>query len=184
MQRSLLLVLALSLVGTVAACSNTDRSPDVTDAVRKSLDREGYKDVRVSEDRDKGVVTLTGTVLTESEKAQAESVAKSEAGSQVVANEIAVRPPGIESEAKAVDADLDKAIENIVEAVLIKNRLRKDVKCAVKNGVVTLTGDVLSQSRRAEIEKLVTAVPNVRQVVNELEVRNQKATSTKGAKQE
>jgi osmotically-inducible protein OsmY len=59
------------------------------------------------------VVTLTGTVLTESEKAQAESIAKSEAGSQVVANEIAVRPPGIESEAKAVDADLDKAIEKM-----------------------------------------------------------------------
>jgi hyperosmotically inducible periplasmic protein len=131
----------------------------------------------VSEDRDKGVVTLTGTVLTKSKKAQAESIAKSEAGSQVVANEIAVRPLGIESEAKAVDADLDKAIEKNVQAVLIKNRLRK---FEVKNGVLTLTGDVFSQSRRAEVEKLLTGVPNVRQVVNELEVKNQKASSTKG----
>jgi hypothetical protein len=132
MQRSLLMVLLLLLVGILAACSNTDQSPDITDSVRKSLNRAGYKDVRVSEDRDKGVVTLTGTVLTESEKAQAESIAKSEVGSQVVANEIAVRLPGVESEAKAMDADLDKAIEKSVETVLIKNRLRKDVKFEVK----------------------------------------------------
>lgn len=127
---------------------------------------------------------MTGTVLTESEKAEAESIAKTEASSQVVANEIAVRPPGIESEAKAVDADLDKAIEKNVEAVLIKNRLRKDVKFEVNNSVLTLTGDVVSQSRRAEVEKLLTGVPNVRQVVNELEVKNQRASSTKNSKPE
>jgi hypothetical protein len=33
-----------------------------------------------------------------------------------------------------------------------------------------VTGDVLSQSRRAELEKLVAGVPNVKQVENELEV--------------
>jgi osmotically-inducible protein OsmY len=68
--------------------------------------------------------------------------------------------------------------------LLIKNRLRKDVKFEVKNGVVTLTGQVLSQSRRAEVEKLVTGVPNVRQVVNELEVKSQKASSTKNSLRE
>ena len=62
---------------------------------RKSLDQAGYNDVRVSQDRDKGVVTLTGNVLTESDKVQAESIAKNGAGSQVVADQIAVRPPGM-----------------------------------------------------------------------------------------
>jgi hyperosmotically inducible protein len=52
------------------------------------------------------------------------------------------------------------------------------VKYEVKNGVVTLTGHVNSQSRRAWVEKLATRVPNVRQVVNELEVKNQKASSS------
>jgi len=33
-------------------------------------------------------------------------------------------------------------------------------------------------SRRAELERLAKEVPNVKQVVNELEVKNQKATST------
>jgi hyperosmotically inducible protein len=184
MPRLFLPVFPLLIVGILAGCSNTNPSPDVTDNIRKSLDRAGYKDIRVSQDRDKGVVTLTGTVPTESDKTQAESIAKDGAGSQVVADQIAVRPPGIESEAKAADADLDKAIEKNLDAVLIKNRLKKDVKYDVKNGVVTLSGDVFSQSRRAEIEKLAAGVPNVKQVVNELEVKNQKASSTKSGKPE
>ena len=183
MQRLFSVLLPLLIVGTLAACSN-NQFPDVTGNVRKSLDGAGFKQVSVSQDREKGVVTLTGTVLTESEKAQAESVAKNDAESQVVADQIAVRPPGIESEAKAVDTDLDKAIEKNLDAVLIRNRLKKEVKYDVKNGVVMLTGDVLSQLRRAEVEKLAAGVPNVKQVVNELDVRNQRASSTKSAKQE
>lgn len=177
-RRLLLAMLPLVLVGALAGCSETNKSPDVTDNIRKSLDQAGYKDVSVSQDRDKGVVTLTGTVPTESDKSQAEAIAKSGAGSQVVADQIAVRPPGNESDAKTVDADLDKAIEKNLDAVLIKNKLKHDVKYDAKNGVVTLTGEVRSPARRAQVEKLVASVPNVKQVVNELEVKSQKASST------
>jgi osmotically-inducible protein OsmY len=52
------------------------------------------------------------------------------------------------------------------------------VKYDVKNGVVTLRGDVPSQIKRQQIEKLVAAVPNVRVVVNELEVTGQRASSS------
>jgi osmotically-inducible protein OsmY len=52
------------------------------------------------------------------------------------------------------------------------------VKYDVKNGVVTLTGHVNSQSKRTMVEKLASDVPNVKQVVNELEVRGQKATAS------
>src|ERR1700735_5465559 len=56
----------------------------------------------------------------------------------------------------------------------------RDVKVAQdrENGVVTLTGEVNSQTKRAQVEKLAAGVPNVQQVVNELQVKNQKATST------
>ena len=97
----------------------------------------------------------------------------------MVSDQISVRPPGNESEAKAVDSDLDKAIDKEVDAVLVKNKLKHDVSYDVKNGVVTLKGDVVSQGRRTQVEKLVAALPNVKQVVNELEVKNQKATSSK-----
>jgi osmotically-inducible protein OsmY len=56
--------------------------------------------------------------------------------------------------------------------------LNKHVKYDVKRGVVTLTGEVNSQARRAYAEKVAAAVPNVQQVVNELQVKDQKASST------
>ncbi len=176
-KRMILSVFSLLVAGILSGCSSS-KSPDVTDNIRKSLDQAGFKDVSVSEDRDKGVVTLTGSVPTDSDKQQAESIAKSTAASLVVADQISVRPPGNESEAKTVDADLDKAIEKNLDATLVKHRLKKNVKYDVKNGVVTLTGDVASQAKREQVEKLAASVPNVKQVVNEIEVKGQKATST------
>lgn len=180
--KSLKVIVALVpvlLVAALVGCSNTPpKSPDVTDSIRKSLDQSGYKDVSVSQDRDKGVVTLGGTVAAESDKAQAESLAKSVAVGQVVANQIAVRPPGDESAAKTVDSDLDKAIEKSLDAALVKRKMDKGVSYDVKNGVVTLKGDTSSQSRRSAIEQIANGVPNVKQVVNEMQVKAQKATSS------
>jgi hyperosmotically inducible periplasmic protein len=172
-------MLGLFTIGAFSGCSNTStKSPDVAGAIRTSLDQAGLKDVGVSQDRDKGVVTLTGTTATDADKLQAESITKSIAGSQVVADQIAVRPPGDESLAKKVDSDLDKGIEKNFDAVLVSHRLDGTVKYDVKNGVVTLTGDVNSQSKRAYVENLANTVPHVKQVVNELQVKNQKATSS------
>ncbi len=171
-------LLALLIVVTLAGCSTSTKSRDVSDSIRQSLDQAGLKDITVSQDRDKGVVTLGGHVPAEADKAQAESLAKSIAAGQVVANQIAVIPPGVESEAKTVNSDLDKGIENNLHAALVQNRLLKDVKYDVKNGVVTLTGEVNSQSKRAHVEQVASGVPNVQQVVNELQVKDQKASST------
>lgn len=167
---------ALVAMGSLAGCS-ASKSPDVTDPIRQSLKQAGLNDVSVSQDRDKGVVTLDGHVAADGDKAQAESIAKSIAGGQVVADQIAVVPPGVESDAKAVNSDLDAAIEKNLDAALIQNTLKKSVKYDVKNGVVTLTGDVRSQATRKRAAMVAAAVPNVQQVVNELQVKDQKATS-------
>ena len=172
-------VLALLAVGALSGCSGTAaKSPDVSESIRKSLDQAGLKDVSVSQDRDKGIVTLGGQVGSENDKSQAESLAKSFAGSQVVADQIAVVPLGVEKEAKAVNSDLDKGIEKNLDAALIQNRLHDNVKFDVKNAVVTLTGEVNSQSKREHAETVATRVPNVKQVVNDLQVKNQKASSS------
>ncbi len=174
-----LIVLAFFVVVLLAGCyGRAGKSPDVSGSIRKSLDQVGLKDVSVSQDRDKGVVTLDGHVTADAEKAQAESIAKSMAAGQVVANQIAVMPPGGERDAKAMDSALDKGIENNLDAALIQGRLQKSVKYDVKNGVVTLTGEVYSQSTRARAEQIAASVPNVQQVVNDLQVKNQKASSS------
>jgi osmotically-inducible protein OsmY len=44
--------------------------------------------------------------------------------------------------------------------------------------VVTLTGEVNSQSRRAMADRVASAVPNVKQVVNDVQIKEQKASSS------
>ena len=169
-------IAALDLVGSFSACSDThSKSPDVTGSIRRSLDQAGLRDVSVSQDREKGVVTLTGNVKSDAEKSQAEMIAGSNAPTQVVSNHIAVRPAGEESTSKKVESDTDKAIDKNVDAELVKLRLQHDVN----KGVVTLKGTVNSPAKRATVEKATKNVPNVQQVVNEIEVKNTEATSSK-----
>ncbi len=175
----LVTLLTLLAIGTMVGCSGpSSKSPDVSDSIRKSLDQAGLKDVSVSQDRDKGVVTLGGQVASENDKSQAESLAKSLTGAQVVADQIAVIPVGGEKAAKAVNSDLDQGIEKNLDAALIQNKMHDSVKYEVKSGVVTLTGAVNSEDNRTRAEKVAAGVPNVQQVVNDLQIKNQKASSS------
>jgi len=172
-------ILALLSAGIMTGCSTTSaKSPDVSDSIRKSLDQSGFKSVSVSEDRDKGIVTLGGQVASANAKSDAESLAKSLAGVQVVADQIAVIPVGGEKDAKAVNADLDKGIEQNLDAALIQNKMHDNVKYEVKSGVVTLSGEVNSEDKRGQAGKVASGVPNVQQVVNDLQVKDQKASSS------
>ena len=172
-------LLAMVVAGSLAGCSmKSTRSSDVSGGIRTSLDQAGLKAVSVTEDHDKGVVTLGGHVTADAEKSQAQSIATSMAGAQVVSNQIEVIPPGTGHEAKKIDSDLDKGIEGNLDAALIQGGLHKEVNYAVKNQVVTMTGEVDSQSKRTQAQAIVAAVPNVLQVVNELQIKDQKATSS------
>jgi len=175
----LVVILALFTIGGLSGCSGTaTKSPDIADNIRKSLDQAGFKDVTVSQDRDKGIVTLSGPVASDNDKLQAESLAKSLAGAQVVANQIVVLPTGMVKNAKTVNSDLDQGIEKNLDAALIQNKMHDDVKYKVKSGVVTLTGEVNSQNKRDQAAQVATQVPNVMQVVNDLQVKDQKASSS------
>jgi osmotically-inducible protein OsmY len=174
-----LFLLVVVMTVALAGCSSkSTHGASVTDSIRTSLDNSGFKDVSVSQDRGKGVVTLSGHVVADADKSQAESIAKSIAGDEVISNQIAVIPRGYESEAKQVNSDLDKGIESNLDAAFVSQKLHDTVKFAVKNHVVTLTGDVDSQATRTRAETIASGVPNVQQVVNELQVKVQKATSS------
>lgn len=71
-----------------------------------------------------------------------------------MADQIAAIPPNDASAAKTVNSDRDKGIEKNLHAALTHKRLQKAVKYDVKNGVVTLTGKVNSQSQRAGLKAL------------------------------
>jgi osmotically-inducible protein OsmY len=174
----LLLLAAVVAAGSLAGCAASAKAPSVADSIRTSLDKAGYKDVSVAQDLDKGVVTLGGHVAADTDKSQALSIATTFAGSEVVSNQIAVIPPGSGSDAKDMNSDLDKGVASNLDAALIDARLHDNVRYAVKNHVVTLTGNVDSESARDRAQSVASTVPNVEQVVNELQVKSQKATSS------
>jgi hyperosmotically inducible protein len=172
-------LLALSFAAALAACaSDPPEAPDVTDSLRQSLDQAGLTDVSIDQDRERGVVTLSGEVAVEADKARAETLAKAVAGTQVVANQVSVRPPGAESEARRAEEAIDDGIEEALDAALERRKLDNQISHSVTAGVVTLTGEVNAQALRGDLEKMTAAIPNVKQVVNEIQVTNQRATST------
>jgi hyperosmotically inducible protein len=175
----LALFIAIASLILTLACSQRQKSPDVKADIEKALGRAGLSSVNVSQDRDKGVITLSGDVQTETDKQRAEDAARSVSNSLVIANQIGVRPSGFESEAKKVDSSLDTAIEKNLEAILVGKHLDQDIKYTAKNGVLTLRGEVNSINKRHEIEQLAASVPNVKQVINELQIKGIKATSRK-----
>jgi osmotically-inducible protein OsmY len=166
---------ALLLSAAIGCSSNKASTPDVKDQVTKALDNAGYKDVKVAVNNDKQLVTLSGDVKTQEDKDRAEELAKTTAAGFVVSNEIGVRPEGDESAAKKIDSNVDDAIEKDFKAVIIANRLEKQhIRYDAKNGVLTLKGDVDNARQREQAEKLAASVPNVQQVVNELDVKGAK----------
>lgn len=156
----------------LAACQ-TNKHPDVKDAVNSALTQNNLGVVSVSQDREKGVITLKGDVDTQDQKDQAQQVATQAAPGYTIANELGVRPVGQESQAKSVDSNLDDAIESNFKASLKahKDLDKQSISASAKNGTLVLKGHVKSHSQKAEAQQLAKAVPNVKEVVNEIEVR-------------
>jgi len=171
---SALLVLELLLAAAAfTGCAGVSaKSAEVSGDIRASLDQFGYKDVSISEDRVRSVLTLTGRVSAEADREEAESIVRSMTAGQIISDEIEVKPARIGGAGKTASADLDKKIAKNVDAALIENKVKKNVSYAVKSGVVTLKGSVNSKFRRAQVEEIASGIPNVKLVVNELQVND------------
>ncbi|HEY4933894.1 MAG TPA: BON domain-containing protein [Terriglobales bacterium] len=172
---------SLLLTFAVVGCNRNAQHPDVKTAVDTAMTRNDLGVVKVSQDRDKGVLTLTGDVETPDQKTQAESVAAQAAPGYTISNEIGVRPIGAESQAKAVDSNLDDAIEKNYKASLKAHQNLDDqsISYNAKNGTLVLKGSVKTSAQRNEAQKLAKAVPNVKDVVNEIEVKPDKDSTGK-----
>lgn len=170
-----LLVIALAGFGWIGCSSNQE--PAVAGNIRNALKQAGLNSVSVSQDRNKGVVTLSGNVVQPQDKARAEQIAQPLSQGQVVANEIAVTPQGYQSQAKSIDSDLDRGIEANLDAALKQSNLN-GIHHNTKNGVVFLSGNVDRPQIRQQAAQVAASVPNVQQVVNEIDVKNLRATTT------
>jgi hyperosmotically inducible protein len=165
---TLLAVLAL-LLGV--ACSSRSNNVSYKDSVKKALEQVDLKGVTVDEDRDKNTITLGGKVHSENAKQQAAEVAQAAAGNRIIANQISVEPVGAESQARTIASSQDEAIEKNYKAALVTTGLDNEhIRFKAKNGVLTLKGSVKDQRQRQVAQEIAANIPNVQQVLNEIEV--------------
>ncbi len=168
---------ALLSLGMLVGCSNkrAENNPSMKDNVRAALDKNHMGDIKVEEDRDKGVITLKGDAKDDAMRREAGEVAQAAAPGRVIANEIAVRPVGEEGEAKKIESNTDDAIEHSFKAEIAAHHWENQhIRFNAKNGVLTLKGDVDTPAQRAEAQKTAAKIAGVRQVVNELQVKGGK----------
>jgi len=158
----------------VAGCKSNGQ-PDEKGAVTNSLKNNNLGSIDVSQDRDKGVMTLKGDVASDDIKKQAETLAKQAAPDYTIADEIGVRPPQADN-AGAVASNLDSAIEDNFKAAIKghENLDDQSIHGSSKNGTLVITGSVKTTAQKKEVSSYAKQVPNVQQVVNELEVKPNK----------
>ena len=169
------IILALAVAGLASGCAQDQDAPDVQEDVETALNEAGFEDVSVEQDQGRGIVTLSGEVDSEQDRQRAEQAARAAAGSMIVANEIGVRPEGAEGQAEDVATAQDDAIESNFEAMLASRQVEDGVDFESNNGVLRLSGEVEDPNLRSELEEMAASVPNVRQVVNEIEVAERQA---------
>jgi osmotically-inducible protein OsmY len=142
----------------MSAKTDSEIERDVKDELRWDPDLDST-DVAVSV-KD-GVVTLTGFVKSFTDKYEAEAAAKRVAGVIAVANDIEVRMP-------SVDERPDPEIARDAVAAL-KSQLPlsfEKIKAIVKNGWITLEGQVEWQYQRNTAESAVRRIKGVKGVIN------------------
>ena len=140
--------------------------------MKNALKQADLQQVTVSDNADKNTITLGGTVHSEDAKARAAEVAKSAAGNRQIANVISVQPVGEESNARSIASNRDDAIEDNYKPELLSKHMDKlSIHYKARNGVLILTGSVKNAGQRQEAQQLASKVPNVSQVVNQIEVR-------------
>ena len=150
----LILGTAVFVSGTslLIGCHTQSAHPDNKSAVTDTLRNNNLSDVSVSQDQDKGVITLTGNVNFQDQKDQAATLAKVAAPTYTIANEIGVRPAGAESQAGKVASSLDSGIEDNFKAALKahKNLDDQSIHYSAKNGTLLLKGSVKTSAQKKE----------------------------------
>jgi osmotically-inducible protein OsmY len=113
-----------------------------------------------------GVVTLTGFVKSYSEKFAAEQAAKRVAGVVGVANDLEVRLPETDQR-----PDPEIARDAVAELKIWLPLSSNNIKVTVKNGWVTLEGEVEWHYQRDYAERAVRRIKGVKGVINLIAVK-------------
>lgn len=152
----------------ICGCSSTpapQQRPTETFNVNNALEVNGLTNVQVAENRSQGVMTLTGTVTAQDQKAQAGQIAHINAPDYSIVNNITV--------AQAAQTASSNAIEDKYKAMLKADTdlERQPIDYKAKDATLVLSGTVHSAHERAEAVEMARSVPDVKQVVDDIKVK-------------
>ena len=97
------IVLASSLFCAMGLAGCQAKHPDDKAAVYSALDKNLLDSVVVDQDREKGLITLTGIVGSEQSKAQAQTIAQNAAPGYTIQNNLSVNDSGMMKNANPKD---------------------------------------------------------------------------------
>jgi hyperosmotically inducible periplasmic protein len=162
---------SLAIVG----CSFTGH-PDDKMAVYDALGQHNLRSITVSQDRAAGTITLGGIVGSNENKQTADKLAQQAAPGYSIVNKIQVQNAGLVTAIKAAqkNAQLDSAIEKHYQATLAAHKNLKAIQYSAYNQTLTLKGSVKTYKERQEAEDLAKKIPQVQQVINELQINGGK----------
>ncbi|MGH9145170.1 MAG: BON domain-containing protein [Vicinamibacterales bacterium] len=154
---------------------------DIADRIEAKYYRDenvGSNDIDVSANA--GVVTLSGTVDTESERRRAVMLARRTAGVKDVNDELKVESrvatSGKSGKSAGKSADLGEQIEDawittkIQSKFFVDDEVHGDIDVSTNKGVVTLTGEADNPEARQQAEVVARETDGVTRVANRLRV--------------
>lgn len=158
MRPFLIIVSVLLLVQSACA--------QVSDAeIRTELQRRIARGTGVNIAVQNGVVTLSGTVSSLATELSALNMARRTVGVRSVTDRITVAPAQRRS-----DADIERSVRDVLSGNLGKEEIAA-VNIRVQNGMVTLTGTLTSSYPKQLATTLISFVPGVAGIQNNITVR-------------
>ncbi|HEV2666833.1 MAG TPA: BON domain-containing protein [Blastocatellia bacterium] len=162
------IAIAAALVISLTGCerrSATDAT--VTTSVKNKLAADPTTSAaRINVDTSNGVVTLSGAVPTTAEKAEAERIARNTQGVTQVVNNITVERGESANGGTLSDAAILTSIKSqFVASGIIGTNVD------VKNGEVTITGEVDNAQEKSKAEQIARQASGVKTVKNQLTIK-------------
>jgi osmotically-inducible protein OsmY len=154
----------LALAVALACGGGADKKKDV----EKALDQANIPNVDVQVDNDANLVHLKGSVVSMADRTRAEEVATAAVGtSGRVLNELTVE--GLNDDtANDFDSKMTDTLDRMVDNDPVLRE--RDINFEVKNGIVTVKGEVRSATEKNRVTEIVKAAPGVKDFANALEI--------------
>ena len=163
-----LIAITAALVISLAGCERRSASDTtITTAVKNKLAADPTTSAaKIDVDTSNGVVTLSGKVPTTAEKSEAERIARNTQGVRQVVNNISA-----EGGEGGVGGTLsDAAILTSIKSQYMTNGI-VGTNVDVKNGEVTITGEVENPQEKSRAEEIARQASGVKSVKNLLTIK-------------